>query len=221
MNTLAIHSQVVIQNNRHLANQFAMILAIHLHVEQTHNATMVLALVCQNIKAILTLVVDLNVFWVPTVHETKLVLETNASILALELADKMLSVMSITIFQCARVQQEWVAMRLSIVRPTKLLLKQILAIHHLVVPTRNVVRTTVLQSVHVFPAISEHHQHADLNVFQTVNAYWHKHAWIRNVLTHVSVHVEFKQFVKCEITIRSAVVHLVTPEIHLSDANSR
>lgn len=83
-----------------------MILAIHHHVEQTHNVTMVFALVCQNIKVILTLAVDLNAFSVPIVQETKLVLETNASILALELADKMLSVMSITIFQCARVQQE-------------------------------------------------------------------------------------------------------------------
>lgn len=83
-----------------------MILAIHHHAEQTHNATTVLALVCQNIKAILTLVVDLNAFSVPIVQETKLVLETNASIPALELVDKMLSVMSITISQCVHVQQE-------------------------------------------------------------------------------------------------------------------
>lgn len=39
-----------------------MILAIHHHVDQMHNVTMVLALACQNIKVILTLDADLNAF---------------------------------------------------------------------------------------------------------------------------------------------------------------
>jgi len=63
--------------------------AIHLLVEQTLNAMMEFAPVYPNIKAILTTVVDLNAFSILIARETKLALEINALILALEPVDKM------------------------------------------------------------------------------------------------------------------------------------
>jgi hypothetical protein len=63
--------------------------AIHLLVEQTLNAMMEFVLACLNIKAMPIEVVDLNAFSILIARETKLALEINALILALEPVDKM------------------------------------------------------------------------------------------------------------------------------------
>lgn len=83
----------------------------------------------------------------------------------------------------------------------------------------NVVKTTVLQSVHVFLDILAHLQLVDQNVFQTVNVRWIKLASIRNVSIHVLEHVEFKLYAKQEITIQRVAVQQVTMETHLLDVN--
>lgn len=70
-----------------------MIPAIRLLVVRTLNAPMDFARVCLNIKAIRTADVDQSVSLTMTVLETRLASETSASILALELAVKMPSVM--------------------------------------------------------------------------------------------------------------------------------
>ena len=57
------------------------------------NATMESAVVCQNIREIPMLGVDLNVFSVLTVQETELVSETNVRILVLALVVKEQHVM--------------------------------------------------------------------------------------------------------------------------------
>ena len=67
--------------------------AIHHPVVPMLNATMESAVVCQNIREIPMLGVDLNVFSVLTVQETELVSETSVRILVLALVVKEQHVM--------------------------------------------------------------------------------------------------------------------------------
>lgn len=121
LDTLEIHSQIVTLSHLHHESLFETILAIHLHVVRTLNATMESALVCPNTKEIHTKVVDLNAFSIRTALETRLAFEANVSILALEHVDKMRSVRSSTTFRCVAVQMEWLEMLLYNVDHNKLL----------------------------------------------------------------------------------------------------
>lgn len=71
-----------------------------------HSVRMEFVLVCLSIKAILTPDVVLSAFSTMTVHEIKLVLETNALTLALALVAIMQSVKFSITFQCALVLAE-------------------------------------------------------------------------------------------------------------------
>lgn len=89
LDTLEIRSQIVTQSHLRQESQSVTTLATHHHVDRMLNATMESVRVYPNTKEIHTKVVDLNVFSIRTVLETRLVFEANVLILALERADKM------------------------------------------------------------------------------------------------------------------------------------
>ena len=126
-----------------------MILAIHRHVDQMHNATMESVHVCPNTKEIHTKVVDLNVFSIRTVLETRHVFEANVSILVLEHVDKMLSARLSTTFRCVAVQMEWLEMHLFNADLNKLLQLQTHVILLHVDQTVNAEKSTDRQFAHV------------------------------------------------------------------------
>lgn len=103
------------------------------------DVTMVLALVCLNIKETRTQAVDQNVYLATIVQETKLVLETNVLILALELVEKMLSAKLPIIFQSVHAEKIMKEMLSQHVHSYEEILSfhVILAARHRVDPTHN------------------------------------------------------------------------------------
>lgn len=95
--------------------------------------------VCLNIKVIHTQAVGQSVYLAMIVQETKLVLETNVLILALELVEKMLSVKLPIIFQSVhaeKIMKEMLSQHVLLYEET-LLFHVTLVTRHRVDPTHN------------------------------------------------------------------------------------
>lgn len=107
MDTLAIHSQTVIQNCNMNSHHHHQTNVIHLHAARMLNAVMAFVRVCPSSKAIHTLAVVPNAFWTPIVRKIKPVCIKNASIHALDLVRRTQFVMLSITCLCVVVPKEW------------------------------------------------------------------------------------------------------------------
>jgi hypothetical protein len=193
------------------------ILAILHHVEQMLGAIMEFVLVIQNIEEILIKDVDRNVFLVRSVHQTKLVLETNVSIHVRELVGKMQCVMLSIMFHHALVLLEWREILLYFAEQHQECPKIPVILLH-VGKTAFVKIKTDMLFVLVNKEWLEFLQVAVQSASSAQNVIYLNLAWIKDVSIHVLGHAVKTQNVALIITIQFVVVIKDIQETLLIDA---
>lgn len=194
----AIHFQDVNQYWMYPQLRLLLIHVIHLLAGRMPNAIMDFAHVCQITLVILTNHVDQNVQEVRNVLEIKHASETNVVTHVREFVDKIQNVMLLTIFQHVLVQLAIPAIHLQIAilwQMTKRY-QRTHVIHLLVVLIVFAGQQTIRLYVLALKVFKDRRHYVDQNVLLALSVLLQKLVLIRNVSTHVSMHVVYPLAVK-------------------------